>query len=314
MIQLRPPMIRLSPWKPLNINRASQPDRGAFLSAASGLVEMHRQLYIVADDENFLGVFPLDDEPGYLQRLLPGVLPLSYEERKAEKPDFECLTLIPPTREFPNGALMALGSGSKKTRRRGTIIAFDENQMLGDQIHIIDLEEFHSDLKDQVGKLNIEGAVIRNDKLLLFQRGNKKNRFNGLLSLPLTHFFGYLLPGQASTPLALDITDYNLGDINGVPLCFTDATCLPNGDLIFTAAAEDTEDAYQDGKTLGSAIGAIDAAGRLLFVTGVEQTVKLEGISARMYGTDLELLVVSDADDASSPAFVYRAQLPNYLR
>ena len=37
---------------------------------------------------------------------------------------------------------------------------------------------------------------------------------------------------------SLFVRAIELGDIDGVPLCFTDAAALPDGNLLFTAVAE----------------------------------------------------------------------------
>jgi hypothetical protein len=65
-------------------------------------------------------------------------------------------------------------------------------------------------------------------------------------------------------PSSIDRLD--LGFIQGVPFCFTDAAALPNGNMVFSAVAEDTADAYRDGFCIGAAIGMIDDSGRLLSI------------------------------------------------
>lgn len=45
----------------LTLSRAPQAGRALHLSAASGLVCCGEWLYVIADDENHLGVFPLAD-------------------------------------------------------------------------------------------------------------------------------------------------------------------------------------------------------------------------------------------------------------
>lgn len=110
----------------------------------------------------------------------------------------------------------------------------------------------------------------------------------------------------------INVTHYDLGKIGDVPLCFTDATALPNGDIVFTAAAENTSDSYEDGKCMGSCIGVIDSKGKLLFTEAIEHLVKLEGIEANVIDNKVHLLLVTDADDAAIPAQLYSAILENY--
>ena len=72
-------------------------------------------MYVIADDEHHLGVFSTGDhrKAGRLLRLRRGTLPLDTSARKRRKPDFEALVALPPFGAYPNGALFALGSGSK---------------------------------------------------------------------------------------------------------------------------------------------------------------------------------------------------------
>src|SRR5262245_48623060 len=119
-------MIRLTKIRQLDV--APSPDAGAieYLSAASGLIRAGSFLYVVADDELHLGVFgATDNNPGRLVRLLDGELPAPKAERKKLKPDFEALTLLPASAKFPDGAILALGSGSTPNRRLGVLLGLD---------------------------------------------------------------------------------------------------------------------------------------------------------------------------------------------
>jgi len=307
-------MISLSPIKTLTLKHPSHEERHPHLSAASGLVQIGEWLYVVADDENHLGIFlPKGSGHGELIELFPGDLPLEYEARKEAKPDLEVLTFIPPSKKYPQGALLALGSGSKETRCLGVIIAVNEQGELADA-ELIELDGLYQLLKQEIGKINIEGAVVVEDDIILFQRGNKKNKLNATLRIPLKHFYQSVF-GDDKKPkhkLKLAITPYDLGDIGGVPLCFTDATTLPDGSIIFTAAAENTSDAYLDGQCMGSIIGVITNGGDLHSTIALDQIVKAEGVEAQLLNNCIHLLLVTDADDASAPAQLYAAELSGY--
>ncbi|HSC67802.1 MAG TPA: hypothetical protein VLC79_08940 [Cellvibrio sp.] len=305
-------MISLTAIATLNLLKASHKHRHAHLSAASGLVQVGDFLYVIADDENHLAVFSRQpDFKGKLIELFPGDLPLSLEERKAAKADLEVLTQIPASKRHPYGALLALGSGSKETRRKGAIIALDEKNELAN-VELIDLEELYDEVKNKIGKLNIEGAVIIEKDIILFQRGNKKNKLNASIRIPLKDFYLSVLDTDKKSKPDIDVTPYELGEIAGVPLCFTDATALPNGAIVFTAAAENTDDAYLDGMCMGSIIGLIDAAGNLHSTHALDKTVKAEGIEATLSNGKIHLLLVTDADDATAPAQLYTAELDGY--
>lgn len=307
-------MILLSPIKTLTLSRPSHKHRHPHLSAASGLVQVGNWLYVVADDENHLGLFARDgDGHGELIPLFSGDLPLELEERKAAKPDLEVLTLIPASKKYPDGALLALGSGSKEARHKGAIISFNAQGNLG-AVEIIDLAQLYHELKDEVGKINIEGAVVIDKDIILFQRGNKKNKLNATIRFPLKQFYQYTLGHDKKTNHKLDavITPYDLGEIAGVPLCFTDATTLPDGSIVFTAAAENTSDAYLDGQCMGSIIGVISSQSDLHSTIAIDKIIKAEGVEAQLVNNKIHLLLVTDADDEAAPAQVYAAELSGY--
>ena len=114
--------LRLKRLRTLRLKDASAPGRPPFISAASGLVPVGNWLYVIADDELHLGVFPATGAAkGTLLRLLPGKLPTEAKKRKAQKADVEVLTLLPRFAGCPHGALLALGSGSRPNRRRGVL-------------------------------------------------------------------------------------------------------------------------------------------------------------------------------------------------
>lgn len=303
-------MIHLTELKNLILEQAAQQHRHPHLSAASGLVQVGPWLYVVADDELHLGQFLLNGNThGQLHRCFAGELPLEHEERKAEKPDIEVLTLIPQPNNPSRNALLALGSGSKKKRRRSALVLLDHTGNIGGQAETIDLSNFYKFLKREIGKLNIEGAAIVEDNFFLFQRGNKKNKLNASIGLSLADFYQILLAPDKKYEPHIHITPYELGDIDGVPLCFTDATALGDGEIIFTASAENTSDSYLDGQCMGSAIGVINRKGDLVLLDAVDKTVKLEGIEANKTSSGIELLLVTDADDAARPAQLYSANL-----
>ncbi len=307
-------MITLSPIKVLTLTQSSHAERHSHLSAASGLVQVGNCLYVVADDENHLGVFANDDEHGYLKELFKNELPLEHEARKAVKPDIEVLTLIPSSKNYPYGALLALGSGSKSSRKLGVIIPLNSVGNTEENVDIINLDSLYDALNKEFGKLNIEGAVIVDDDIILFQRGNKKNKVNGTIRFSLKSFYNYISTNDDDRKHKLDpkITHYELGDIDGIPLCFTDATPLSNGAIIFTAAAENTSDAYLDGACMGSAVGVINPKGELHALHIVDGRIKLEGVEATLSDNKVNLLLVSDADNEVMPAQLYSAILDGY--
>ena len=303
-------MIQLTELKPLLLKQSAQPNRPKHLSAASGLVQVGSWLYVVADDELHLAQFSLEgDGAGDLHRCFDGDLPLDIEERKAAKPDMEVLTLIPQPNNPSQQALLALSSGSKKSRYRSAIIPLDHGGNIYAPAEIIDLSPFYEFLQKEVGKLNIEGAAIVQNDMFLFQRGNKKNKLNATIRIKLEDFYRVLLKPSKNHEPHIKIIPYDLGEIDDVPLCFTDATSLPSGEIIFTASAENTSDSYLDGTCMGSAIGMINSKGDLSLLEPINKKVKLEGVEATENDKTIQILVVTDADDATHPAQLYSASI-----
>src|SRR6186997_430509 len=133
-------MITLSKIRDLDLSAAPSAGRPLHLSAASGLACLNSFIYVVADDELHLGVFrAADREPGHLIRLFEGALPDPKPDRKKQKPDFEALTLLPAYGEYPHGALLALGSGSRRNRRMGALLGLEEQGAVRGSPRVVDL-------------------------------------------------------------------------------------------------------------------------------------------------------------------------------
>lgn len=298
-------MIALTKIRELNISTPTAERQPLHLSAASGLVCVNSTLYVVADDELHLGVFSKTaPDPGCLIRLFDGVLPDDRIERKRQKPDLEALALVPTVENFPHGALLALGSGSRPNRGRGALLGLDCFGAVCGSPQELDMSPVLGPLNNAFAELNIEGAVVVGDELRLFQRGNRLHPDNAIMRYSLSRVLDVLRSDHLDTIEPSANRRLNLGSIDGVPFCFTDAAGLPNGDMVFCAVAEDTDDAYRDGPCIGAAIGIIDSDGQLLSVQRLEHPYKVEGISARMDGDQLDLLLVTDADDPDIPAML----------
>ena len=308
-------MLELTPVCELTLQAPTSEGRGAYLAAASGLLQVKEYLYVVADDENHLGIFSSEQpaKAGTTLTLLEGVLPDEYEERKAAKPDFEALILLPAFEQYKHGALLALGSGSKKKRRQGVVLGLDILGAINTEPHIVDFSELYEVLKQRFAKLNIEGGFVRGATLYLLQRGNKKNSENAVIAISWTEVEQAIVDKVVVPSSALGtIQAYSLGTVGDVPLCFTDATLLPNGSWVFSAAAEATEDNYNDGAFVGGAIGVVDRQGSLCLLEHIDDQYKVEGVSARVEGDTVTLMLVTDADDASRPAQLLQTRLSGY--
>lgn len=296
-------MIAITELRALDVSAGRPSKQPFYISAASGLVCIGSKIYVVADDELHLGVFSADvPEPGRLIRLFAGDLPSIKAERKRQKPDLEAITFVPAFEDFSHGALLAIGSASRPNRKRGVLLGLDARGEVCGSPEELDMSPILGPLHQAFADLNIEGAIVVGDELRLFQRGNKRHTDNAIICYSLNRILDGLRRSDADTIAPSAIWRLDLGSIEGIPLCFTDASALPSGDMVFCAVAEDTEDAYHDGRCVGAAIGIADGNGHLSSLHRLERPYKVEGISARLENDAIDLLLVTDADNPAIPA------------
>jgi hypothetical protein len=301
-------MLNVTTLRALDLHAGSSAERPAYLSAASGMVCVGEQLYVVADDEIHLAMFSLDKRiPGKLLRLFPGELPHKVKKRKKQKPDLEVLTLLPPFAGYRRGGLLALGSGSTQQRYRGALLQIDSHGAAAAP-RILDGTRLFTELAQHFEELNLEGAWTHGNELCLLQRGNKGDSPNAVICVDLRKFIADLMHGDELSALApLAIHPLQLGEIDGTPLSFTDACGLPDGRWLFSAVAEDTDSAYADGACRGAVLGLADAKHQLLWIKRVSPTYKIEGITVQPQAARWQLLMVTDADDPDVSASLLSA-------
>lgn len=259
------------------------------ISAASGLVVVGDFLHVVADDALHLTTCRLSDANFLCStRLLDGELPRDAAARKKVKPDFESLALLPPTMHCAHGTLLAVGSGSTARRQQAVLLSLAADGSVSHVVQHLDFSALYAALS--LPDCNIEGAVVCGDDLVLLQRANAGQAQNILIRVPLAQCLSPL-----TAAFAPQITHCVLPTISGVPLGFTDGTLLPNGNILFSAVAENTSDSYNDGECVGAAIGEITLAGELLRCRLLARPHKIEGIA--LDATATALYAVTDADD-----------------
>ena len=244
-----------------------------------------------------------------LRRLFEGDLPAAHEARKASEADLESLTVLPSFPGHPTGALLALRSGSRPQRQRAALMSLDRTGTLDGVVRQVDLSPLYAPLRAQQPLQNIEGAFVNVDHLCLLQRGHATEPINAVIRFDWSAIQAWLR-GAGSAPAPLSSTPFDLGTLDGVPLCFTDGATLPDGAWVFCAAAEQTSDNYADGPRRGSAIGIVGADDRLRLLMPLSKPCKTEGIAAIVEHGRLDLLLVTDADDRESPGLLLGASLP----
>ena len=309
MQRFKSPMT-VSPLRPLTLRHGGETGGLQYLSAASGLVASGDDLYVIADDELQLGRFDLrGNRPGGLIRLLAGELPAAPGRRKKRKPDLEVLLRLEPCDGLRHGALLALGSGSRAQRRAGVLLPLDKHLRATRRPWRIDASPLFSELARHFGEVNIEGGWTSGGNLYLLQRGNRGKAPNAIVGWALAPLLRTLtheriLPSQAPRVLR----EIPLGSVDGVTLGFTDGTPLPDGRWLFSAVAEDTDDAYRDGQLVGGFVGMAGSRHGIHWLRRISPDYKIEGIAVDPRAAASRLLLVTDADDRGQPAWLLQTR------
>jgi hypothetical protein len=285
-----------------------------YLSAASGLVCVNGSAYVIADDQPILARFDDYVRLGEVLELSSVKLPKAAKQRKKHKPDFETLFLKPATKNT-FAALVALGSGSGPKRQLGSCITLDDKGEWSDSPRTFDLSPLYSELRLELGDLNIEGAFVMQDRsghpaqLVLINRAVANVSANAAIYFSASTLSEAIAGNYRSTK-PLNIIEFELGELDGVSLGFTDATPLEDGGWLFSAAAEDRSDSFNDGQCKGSVIGRVSAKNRIITTRRLDKNYKVEGLAVqprlnKKYTSNrnhpLTICMVTDADD---PALV----------
>ena len=301
------PPLELTELRRLDVERGDGDERAGFICSASAVVRRADYTYVVGDDELDLGVFRLSaPEPGRMRRALEGELPDDPDGRSREKPDLEALTALPPFDGSPFGGLLGLGSGSNERRDRGFYWELDARGELAGEPSQIDLEPLYTRLREEVEDLKVEGAAVLDDRFLIFHRGNGDGSQNAIAELDLGQVMESLV-GDRSIDVSelLRVREYDLGELDGTPLCFSDATPLSDDLVVFTASAEDS-----DGQIRGSVVGTIDPDGEVERLRTIDRKWKVEGVLAAIDTRVIDFVFVCDQDSDDEPSPLLSATMP----
>jgi hypothetical protein len=303
------PGLELKVMRELTLDRGPAPDGPAGVCAASGIVRRGGFAYVIGDDLLELAVFDLaGTEPGKLRPALRP--PPAGEGGDGDKPDLEALTAVPPFAGCPFGGLIGLGSGSKETRDRGFFWPLDANGALAGDARQVDFAPLYGLLRSELGRINVEGVCVFGDSLWIFNRGNSSESPNAVAAVALPDL-GESLGGdrEVGAEELSGLSVYELGELDGVELCFSDATQLSDTLVAFTASAE--TDGAEDGNPIrGSVVGAIDAEGKVKRLRTIDRKWKVEGIDATLGSGILDLAFVCDQDEERATSPLLAATMP----
>lgn len=303
-------MIASTLVRSLEIDAASHPRGQPHISSASGLAIAGDWFYIVADDENHLIALPSADVESGALRMLPLLaarLPTDPAERKRRKRDLEALFQVPGDEGRPP-MLIAWGSGSRAQRDFAYVLDLGANGGLGGAARAVSLTRLHEALRGHVAELNIETGLVQGGGLYLFSRANRSAPVNGCFRLDLAPAIDFLLAdeGGAEVP-PVRFTELDLGRMGDVPIGITDATPLAEGGWLLSAVAENTSNAYDDGRCAGAVLVACDPDGEVTWTGRLDGGFKVEGLAFDQLGT---LWLTTDADDPGVASGLRRLRWP----
>lgn len=295
-------------------------DRPAHVRAGSALVTLATgHLAVIQDDACFLAILSPDGRDVLDVAFPPtepldprsGVTPRQFDDtrgNKKRKLDLEAVFVT------PDGTLVALGSGSSPLRER--VVLVEEPSSDAPRITILPAPSLYRCLREERAfagaELNVEGAVVVGEDLVLFQRGNGAPSrdfaaIDATARIALRPLLAHLLEGGELPPLR-DVRAWDLGQIDGHRLTFTDASVAPRSSAIaFLACAEDSPDVTRDGPVSAVVLGYLDEQsgvawmGAILDERGAPLLDKAEGLA--FDPTDAgRAFVVTDRDDPDAPS------------
>ncbi len=267
-------------------------------------------LYVIGDDASKLLV--LDSNYNEINT----VSFFDHQEKripKAKKADLETAVILDVNGQE---SLLALGSAATKERERGVLLPlpFADNQPQ----HIV----YTSFIKrlHQIPEMNIEGAAIAGDHLILSNRGNENHPVNHLI-VTATDFW----KRQEDAPITVSklINPFPVAGFAGVSeLCYVEQEDV----LLVILSSEATGNAYDDGTIGDSYIGwvkdvsqklngkdiSLDNIVNLSDIDPAFKGEKIEGIClAAVKDKDWYLHLVSDNDQGASKLFHIKLLMEN---
>lgn len=262
------------------------------VAATSGLIQENDTLYIIADNANVLYTYEkakkeltkIDlQESGDIAENIP----------KAKKSDFEAIT-------HNRDSLYIFGSGSSKIRNQ--LITYNR---VDQSVKKASLDTLYSSLKSAAPmkdkNFNIEGAIIIDNDLLLFNRGNGPDAENGIFKI--TNW-------QNAEKSRISFFSIPLPAVQNTKFGFTDAVLIDD-QIYFLAAAEASGSNYKDGNVLGSLLGVIDPSNMKIKRKQLISTQhKFEGLTLlKKENEKISFLLCEDPDKNTDESIIYKLSM-----
>jgi hypothetical protein len=190
------------------------------------------------------------------------------------------------------------------------------------RVTIVEAPELYAALRSEHAfsgsELNVEGAALEGDDVVLFQRGNgiassTHGPVDATARLALQPFLTHLR-GSGPLPPLHAVIGWDLGHVGDKRLTFTDGALHASGALGFLACAEDSPDVTRDGPVTAVVIGSLDETSRtcelgpILDERGAPLLDKAEGLA---FDPDdrMRAFVVTDRDDPNAPSELLELRL-----
>jgi hypothetical protein len=307
--------------------------------AGSGIAWSGDRMVVIQEDANYVAlidpakVLPVaapgsaQPEPRSDGEAVVGMRLKSPAAGKGAAPARPHLEAVLTARDWRGELILAFGSGTRPERRYVARLRLGGGDT---ELSVFEARKLYAALEEHptlaTTTLNIEGAAFLpkgldgRDAVRLFHRANGKPRPGveqpssalpgertpcGSVDVRLDALAAYLdrCRRDPNATLGTDLENprrYDLDDVDGVPLTFTDAAMMADGRIVYVAAAEVCTDAGQDGETQGIALGVIEADGSLRYTRvverdGQETTRKADGLAVA--GPGRVFLVVDPEDD-----------------
>ena len=232
---------------------------------------------------------------------------------KSEKADLESSTIV----EIKGVKyLLAFGSASRENRERVVIIPISGSIQ---KINTVNTHDFSTRIKSQgIAEINLEGACMLNERLVLGNRGNLAAPKNQLI-VTSKDFWQFQNNAEFSF-VDLDIPGSDTDVLGLSELCYVASKDI----LLITLTSEATSNAYDDGEIGDSHLGwisnasnkirskevSLDGIVKLSDTDAVFKKQKIEGICVESETkNELVIHLVSDNDSGDSRLFKLKLNL-----
>lgn len=260
------------------------------IASASCVEYAQGNIYVVGDDSHFMYVLKYD--LSVLHKIPLVENPIEGRVPKKQKTDIECITPL-TINGYPH--LLLLGSGSKSPQRdKGYLIKLPTPYNKKHIVWPLDFSRWYHLLRMQLSlegitsELNLEAAATSEEYVYIVNRGsNTIFRFDlvEMIEFVQGHMDGIPFPTTFQTSLPAK---------SNVPFQITGADIFEER-FFFTATAENTDNAIDDGEIMGSLIGELQFAGGQKTRGAVATEAKVEVLSYQEIQTNIPLKVESIA-------------------